>query len=252
METIWFPGSPANRNIEKAINPTANKTPSAWKARRTMNASINGSHKSCRAVMETAAVVQMIPDADGRVRETDRRRLLLARPIQQNRIIGPLGELHLLGHAPGQRLLVERDVPEILRGFLERFLDQLVALTLVVLDKDLVGQLIMLLIAVIAEIGFAARRLRVIAAAFDIEQDVVAVEGPGSPSEKIERRLVIAGFQNLGEVLRLGLSHQVDLDTHAGEHPDNRLADRLVIHVAIVRAIHSDFEAVRIACFRQQ
>ena len=68
METIWFTGSPANRNIEKAINPTANKTPSAWKARRTMNASINGSHKSCRAVTETAAVVQMIPDADGRVR----------------------------------------------------------------------------------------------------------------------------------------------------------------------------------------
>ena len=121
----------------------------------------------------------MIPDADGRVRETDRRRLLFARPVQQNRIIGALGELDLLGHAPGQRLLVERDVAEILRGFLERFLDQLVALALVVLDKDLVGQLIMLLIAVIAEIGFAARRLRVIAAAFDIEQDVVAVEGPG-------------------------------------------------------------------------
>ena len=38
----------------------------------------------------------------------------------------------------------------------------------------------------------------------------------------------------------------------AGEHADNRLADRLVIHVAIVRAIHADFEAVRIACVRQQ
>ena len=34
METIWFTGSPAKRNIEKAMMPTANMTPMAWNARR--------------------------------------------------------------------------------------------------------------------------------------------------------------------------------------------------------------------------
>ena len=78
------------------------------------------------------------------------------------------------------------------------------------------------------------------------------VERAGRPAEQIERGLVAAGLQHLGEILRLGLRQQVDLDADAGQHADHRLADRGVVDVAVVRAIHRDFEAVGIAGFGQQ
>ena len=39
-ETIWLTGSPANRNIENEIIPTAIMTPMAWIARRRVKASM--------------------------------------------------------------------------------------------------------------------------------------------------------------------------------------------------------------------
>jgi hypothetical protein len=46
MATIWLTGSPANRNIENEMIPTAIMTPIAWIARRRVKASIGFFHLS--------------------------------------------------------------------------------------------------------------------------------------------------------------------------------------------------------------
>ena len=52
---------------------------------------------------------------------------------------------------------MQRDIAEILGGDFERFLDQQIALGRIRLHQHLVGDFIHLLVAVAAEIGFAAR-----------------------------------------------------------------------------------------------
>jgi hypothetical protein len=42
--TDWLTGSPAKRNIEKAMMPTAIMTPMAWIARRRVKASMRSFH----------------------------------------------------------------------------------------------------------------------------------------------------------------------------------------------------------------
>ena len=84
---------------------------------------------------------------------------LLHGPLEAHLVVGALRHLHLLRHAPGQRLLVQRDVAVIVDADLEGLLDHLVALGLVRLDQDLVGQLVELRVAVAAEVGVAARGL---------------------------------------------------------------------------------------------
>lgn len=72
------------------------------------------------------------------------------------------------------------------------------------------------------------------------------------PAQHVERGLVAALFQHLGEVLRLRLRQQIDLDADAGEHADHGLADRGVADVAIVRAIHGDLEAIGVSRLGQE
>src|SRR3979490_3463462 len=45
-ETIWLTGSPAKRNIENEMIPTAIRTPMAWMARRRVKASMLSFHFS--------------------------------------------------------------------------------------------------------------------------------------------------------------------------------------------------------------
>ena len=73
-----------------------------------------------------------------------------------------------------------------------------------------------------------------------------------SPAEQIERRLVTAGLQYLGEILLLGLRHQVYLDADTGQHADDRLADRGIVDIAVVGAIHANFKTVGVSGFRQK
>src|SRR5438045_2203462 len=83
--------------------------------------------------------------------------LFLLVPVEQDKIVGPLHDLHLLGYAPGQRLLMERDVgPILVLADLVALLDHLVALRLIAFDQDLADQLFDLRIAVIAQIVVAA------------------------------------------------------------------------------------------------
>src|ERR1700759_4557069 len=90
---------------------------------------------------------------------------LFGRPVEQDLVVGTLGQFHLLGHAPCQRLLVQRNVGVVLDGDLERLLDHLVALGLVGLRQHLVRQRVELLVAPATEIGFATRGLRIVTAA---------------------------------------------------------------------------------------
>src|SRR5262249_9696673 len=81
------------------------------------------------------------------------RALLLIEPIKQDLVVGALHHLELLRDAPGERLLVQRNVgPVLLLRDLVGVLDHLVALPLVRLDQDLVSELLDLLVAVAAEI----------------------------------------------------------------------------------------------------
>ncbi len=147
---------------------------------------------------------------------------------------------------------MQRDIAEILRRDFERFLDQQIALGHIGFDQHLIGNFIHLLVAVAAEIGFTARGFRIVAAAHDVVENVVGVKRAGSPAQQIERCLETTGFQYLGEILRLGLRQQINLDADTGQHADDRLADRGIIDVAVVGAIHRDFETVGIAGFRQK
>ncbi len=68
-----------------------------------------------------------------------------AHPLEVHEVVGQLHQLDLLAHAPGQRLLVQRQRGRCRpRGWLEGFLDQLVALGLVGLGLDLLDPLVQL------------------------------------------------------------------------------------------------------------
>ena len=82
--TIWFTGSPTNRNIAKAMSPTTASTAAAWITRRSRKAS-------------TPALLLRV----------------LRHPVEQEQVVGALGQVDLLGDAPGERLLVQRDVAPV-------------------------------------------------------------------------------------------------------------------------------------------
>ena len=48
------------------------------------------------------------------------------------------------------------------------------------------------------------------------------------------------------------MSVEVNLDTDARQHGDGRLSDSFIVNIAIIWAIHAEFEAVRVACFSQK
>jgi hypothetical protein len=142
---------------------------------------------------------------------------------------------------------VQRDVAPVGVEDVEALLDQGVALGLVGLALDLVGDLVDLRIAVAREVPAAAARLVAgLPAADDLVEDIVAVQRGRGPAEQVERGVVVRR-QDLGEVLGLRLGVEVHLDVDARQHRDHRLADRLVVDVAVVRAIHGQREPVRVA-----
>ena len=49
-----------------------------------------------------------------------------------------------------------------------------------------------------------------------------------------------------------GFDLRCDLDVHAAQHGDDGQADLLVVHIAVVRALHTDREPVRVTGLRQQ
>src|SRR5208282_1874961 len=57
---------------------------------------------------------------------------------------------------------------------------------------------------------------------------------------------------DFGEVFSLCLGKQIYLDANAREHGDDRLADRLVIDIAVVWTVEPDLEPIGIAGFGDQ
>src|SRR6266404_1853498 len=156
-ETIWLTGSPAKRNIENAMIPTAIMTPIAWIARRRVKASISSFHFFLDAARAAASPETTSPGSRY-FRDLMPRMLLFLfrRPVEQDLIVRTLGQFHFFRDAPCQRLLVQRDIAVILDHKFEGLLDQLVALGGVGLDQHLVGERIQRFVAITAEIGFAA------------------------------------------------------------------------------------------------
>ena len=148
---------------------------------------------------------------------------------------------------------MQRDIGPVLDRELPRLLDQEIALGRIGFQENLVGKIVELLVAIAGEIGFAAVGiLGIVPAAHDVVQHVMGVERIGGPAQHEQRGLVAAGLQHLGKIQRLRLCQQVHLDVDTGEHADDRLADRSVIDVAIVGAVHCHFETVGVAGVRQE
>src|SRR5262245_55179781 len=157
--TIWLTGSPTNRNSTKASSATVNMTMAASNSRRIAKASIGRSA------------------ADLAPKRAARRhaRLLHLSPVEQDLVVGPLHDLDLLRHAPGQRLLMQRQHPDFLVIDAEGLGDHLVALGRIGLDQDLLGEVLDLLVAIAAVVEGAAFAVGV-AAAHDIGNYVPAIE----------------------------------------------------------------------------
>src|SRR5450432_3061230 len=154
-ETIWLTGSPANRNIENEMMPTAIMTPIACIARRRVKASMWSFHFLFAAARDIARLKRKVPGARShRDLWVETALFLFDHPVRHHRIIGALRHLQFFRHAPRQCLLVQRDIREILRRDIECFLDQQIALGHIGLDQHPVGNFILLLVAVAAEIGF--------------------------------------------------------------------------------------------------
>src|SRR5262249_49513964 len=99
------------------------------------------------------------------------RRSIFPEPVEQDLIVGPLNNVDLLGDAPDQRLLVQRDISRILVNDPVSLRDHVVALGLVGFHENPVAQLLDLGIAVIAEIELPTLAL-LVAAAGDVQQHV--------------------------------------------------------------------------------
>ena len=127
----------------------------------------------------------------------------------------------------------------------------IVALLLIGLLQRLLGELVDLRVAIAADVIASAVAL-LVAATDDVLENVVALERGRRPTEQVERGIISACCGDAGEELRFGLGKKVDLHADARQHADDRLADRLVIDVAVVRAIHLHLEAFRIAGFGEQ
>src|SRR5215510_15038954 len=86
--TIWLMGSPTKRNSTKASSATVSMTMAASNSRRIVKANIG----------------RLLQEGRGAGR-TSRHHLHLLHlcPVKQNLVVGPLHDVDLLRHAPGQR-----------------------------------------------------------------------------------------------------------------------------------------------------
>src|SRR5215467_8575880 len=149
--TIWLIGSPTKRNNANAIKATTSMTSTASSARRITKASMG-----------------YYPPGEGG------RHSIFPEPVEQDLIVGPLNNVDLLGDAPDQRLLVQRDVSRILVNHSIGLRDHVVALGLVAFHENLVAQLLDLGIAVIAEIELPTLAL-LVAAAGEVQEHVPGI-----------------------------------------------------------------------------
>ena len=80
-------------------------------------------------------------------------------------------------------------------------------------------------------------------------EDVFGIICRNTPTQHVEVGLKVVDQR---EVLRLGFGIQVHRHADLRQHPDSRLTDRLIVDIAVVRAIQLDREAVAVTCFFHQ
>src|SRR5262245_25000260 len=232
--TIWLMGSPTNLNSTKASSATVSMTMAASNSRRMVKASIGLLRRG------------LAPGQSAR-----RPHLLHLCPVKQDLVVGPLHDVDLLGHAPGQRLLMQRQHAHLLVIDAERLGDHVVALGGVGLDQDLLPQLLDPLVTIATIVEEAAFAVGV-PAANNVGNDIPAIERARGPAQEIEGGIVLVGLPRLLEELRLRHGIELYLDVDARQHLRHGLTDTFVVDVAIVGTIQRHLEAVGIAGLGEQ
>src|SRR5688572_6658158 len=104
--------------------------------------------------------------------------------LERHEVVRELYQRHVLLHRPGQRLLVQRDVSDVVLVNLEGLGDHGLALCLVGLALNLARQIVDLRVAVAAEVELALALVG--GRGHEVGQRVVGVVGAGCPAQEVE------------------------------------------------------------------
>src|SRR5208282_5619793 len=191
-------GSPTKRNRLNAMRATTSITLIDWTRRRRMNAITP--HPSARSSAASPRA-RSVPRSCSSGLHPRRDALFDLHPVPVEHVVRKLNQAHVILHAPGQGLLVERDVAELLLMDLERLADFGLALLGVDLALDLSDQLVDLGVGVAAVVETAAAECLVVRAD-QVPERIPRIICVRRPAEHIEAPLEVL---ELGEVLALGL-----------------------------------------------
>ncbi len=133
-------------------------------------------------------------------------------------------------------------MPNVIGMHLEGFFDQRIALGLVGFGLDQGRQLVHLGIAIGPEVELTSPF--VVHATDDGVEHVVSVVGGGGPAQKVEAGVALEDF---GKVGAFGFSLQIDLDIDARQSSSHRLTDLAIVHIAVIRTVHTHLKAIGVA-----
>ena len=166
-----------------------------------MKASISGSRASCDAPVQRRRIA-VAGAAAVRLREMrSAADQSFCDPVEQDLVVGALHQLDLLRHAPGERLLVQRDVAPVRPGDLVGLLDQLRRASPCRSRPGSCSVSSSIFGCSSCRHCCCRRRPCSSRQRYDVGEHVVAVERAGRPAEQVERGVVAARHQDLGEVL---------------------------------------------------
>ena len=116
IETIWLTGIADEAEHREGDDADREHDADGLQGAAKMKASIASTILECASADVAVSRKRKGPGAVTLPGPRDQPPLfLLGRPVEQDLVVGALDQLDLLGHAPGQRLLVQRDVGPVLR-----------------------------------------------------------------------------------------------------------------------------------------
>ena len=150
-------------------------------------------------------------------------------------------------HGPGDHLVVQRDVGDVFAVQAQRFAHRGGA-GIAAFGLHPPHQRVHARVGIAAVVPDAVA-LRAVARGQQRLEGIERIQRRHAPAQQVDAGVVALDLREEGrQRLRL----------HAGPHADprphrrNRLADLLIVHIAVVRAVERDAEAARVAGFRQQ
>mmetsp|Transcript_42316 Transcript_42316/g.99274 ORF Transcript_42316/g.99274 Transcript_42316/m.99274 type:complete len:578 (-) Transcript_42316:522-2255(-) len=162
-------------------------------------------------------------------------------------VVGTVQRADARLHRPGADLVVDRDEEVFIPDAQQGFANLGIALGGVRLGLDLLDQCIQLGVTELAEVEIAIRAGR--SGMGEGLQSQLGVIGWCAPTQHVERRLVaLEGLAVRDERRR----DQPCLHADLGPHAHGCLTDRLVVDIAVVRAMQREFEALRVAGLGQK